>query len=347
MAKKKANGTAGSADTDILHIGIDLGTARSAIAAGNGKKKWVASYVAWPRDFVAKKLLGERILFGQEAVENRLSVELVRPLENGVIREGTARDTEAVRELIHHLIDLIRPSKGQKIHAAVGVPAEALKVNKLAIRDAVSEYADALMVVSEPFAVAYGLGALNNAMIIDIGAGTVDFCVMHGTMPTEEDQRSLLLAGDYIDRQLQGLLHEKYPQATFSEVGVRQYKEEHGYVGSTNGAVSVKVPVQGKFTEHDITKELKSACESILPAIAEAATDLISRYEPEFQEQVRRNIYLAGGGSSLKGLAASLEEALKDYGPTKVTTVNDPLYAGAEGALALAQDMPKEYWEDM
>ena len=27
--------------------------------------------------------------------------------------------------------------------------------------------------------------------------------------------------------------------------------------------------------------------------------------------------------------------------------VDDPLYAGAEGALALAEDMPEEYWEDM
>src|SRR6056297_2113564 len=218
MAKKTTKSSSKKKD-DALHIGIDLGTSRSAIVASNGKKAWVESYVAWPKDFVAKKMLGEDILFGE------------KPLENGVIRDGTARDEEAVRELIHHLIEEVGPEEGQRVQAAVGVPAEALKVNKLAIRDAVREYADALMVVSEPFAVAYGLNALTNAMVIDIGAGTVDFCVMHGTMPTEEDQRTLTLAGDHVDRQLKGLLEERHPEARFSETAVRHFKEQHGFVG--------------------------------------------------------------------------------------------------------------------
>jgi rod shape-determining protein MreB and related proteins len=211
MAKKKS-----SEAEDILHIGIDLGTSRSAIASSAGKREWVHSYVGWPKDFVAQKLLGKRVLFGSEAIDNRLSLNLVRPLENGVIRDGTQRDEEAVKELVRHMIESVGARDGQKIHAAVGVPAEALKVNKLAIREAVKEYADALMVVSEPFAVAYGLDALNNAMIIDIGAGTVDFCVMHGTMPTEDDQRSLMAAGDAIDRRLLELLTDRFPEARLS-----------------------------------------------------------------------------------------------------------------------------------
>ena len=71
----------------------------------------------------------------------------------------SARETQrledqagSVRELIHHLIDMAQPKDGQKVYAAVGVPAEALKVNKLAIRDAVREYADTLMVVSYNYA---------------------------------------------------------------------------------------------------------------------------------------------------------------------------------------------------
>ncbi len=343
MAAKK---TAKKTD-DLLYIGIDLGTSRSAIATSSGKKKWVESYVGWPKDFIARKLLKKDILFGEEALDNRLSVNLVRPLERGVIRDGTPRDLEAVRALIHHLIDLARPGAGQKIYAAVGVPAEALKVNKLAIRDAVKEYADTLMVVSEPFSVAYSLGVLNNAMVIDIGAGTIDFCVMHGTMPGEEDQRSLVTAGDYVDRQLFEMLTDKYPNARFSETLVRGYKEQYGFVGKANGKVQVKVPVEGKFTPHDITNELKHACESLLPPIAETVIDLIGRYEPDFQERVRKNLYLAGGGSQVKGIAEALEEALAEYGPYKVTAVDDPLFAGAEGALALAQDMPEEYWENM
>jgi len=111
--------------------------------------------------------------------------------------------------------------------------------------------------------------------------------------------------------------------------------------------VTVNVPVGGKFTKHDITSELKQACESLVPAIAEMIIALVARYEPDFQERVRKNIYLAGGGSQIKGMPEAVAEALKEYGSFKITPVDDPLYVGAEGALALAQDMPEEYWEDM
>lgn len=337
----------GKPGDNVLHIGIDLGTSRSVVSASNGKREWVESYVGWPKDFVARKMLGQRVLFGEEALSNRLSLNLVRPLEYGVIREGTERDQEAVKELIHHLIEMAEPKEGQEVYAAVGVPAEALKVNKLAIRDAVKEYADALMVVSEPFAVAYGLGTLNNSMIIDIGAGTTDFCVMHGTMPGDDDQRTLTQAGDYIDSHLYRLLSERHPHAKFSEVSVRQFKEQNGFVGSMNGRVRVRVPIEGKFTEVDITEEVQAACERILPLVTETTVDLISHYEPEFQEAVARNIFIAGGGSQIKGISEALEENLREYGQYRVRTVDDPLFAGADGALALAQDMPDEYWENM
>ena len=93
-----------------------------------------------------------------------------------------------------------------------------IKVNKTALKNAISEHASKLMVVSEPFSVAYGLGALDNTMILDIGAGTVDFCIMHGTVPMEEDQRSLLMAGDYVDEQLLKLLNEKHPVLHWREL---------------------------------------------------------------------------------------------------------------------------------
>ncbi len=341
-AKKKTQ-----ASDDILYIGIDLGTSRSAVSASNGQRAWIDSYVGWPKDFISRKLLGEDVLFGDAVIENRMSLDVVRPLESGVIRDGTPRHAEAVRKLIHHLIELAGPKEGQSIYAAVGVPAEALKVNKLAIRNATSEYADSLMVVSEPFAIAYGQDTLNHAMIIDIGAGTVDFCIMHGTLPGEEDQRTLTTAGDSIDRMLYGRLAERYPEARLSDPLIRRFKEKNAFVGSNSSAVKMEFSVGGKTVQHNVADDLRESCESILPPIVETVVDLVSRYEPEFQEQARRNVYLAGGGSQIDGIAKALEEALSEFGTFKITTVKDPLYAGADGALALAKDMPEEYWEDM
>lgn len=342
MASKKKQGADGA-----LYIGIDLGTSRSAVVASNGKRDWVDSYVGWPRDFVSKKMLGKEVLFGSEALSNRLSLHLVRPLEAGVIRDGSQRAEDAVRELVHHLIQKVDPGSATEIYAAVGVPAEALRVNKLAIRNAVKEYADSLMVVSEPFAVAYGLGMLNNSLVIDIGAGTADFCIMHGTMPGEEDQRTLTVAGDFLDQQLFERLAERFPEASISLPMVKSFKEEHGFVGNHRDRVRVKVPIKGIQSPIEITTDLRKTCESLLPVLAEAAVDLIARYEPDFQEEVKQNVFLAGGGSQIRGLAEGLTEHLSSHGAFTVRTIDDPLYAGAEGALALAKDMPAEFWEDM
>jgi rod shape-determining protein MreB and related proteins len=329
-----------------LFIGVDLGTSRSAISASNGKKAWIDSYVGWPKDFVARKLLGVPVLFGEEALRNRLSLELCRPLENGVIREGTSKDQEAIVEMIRHLVDLVEPN-GERIQAVVGVPAESLKTNKLAIKRCVGDAADTIMVVSEPFAVAYGTDLLNNSLVIDIGAGTTDLCIMHGTVPTDEDQRTLLTAGDYIDRQLYEALAERYPQASLNLNMVRQFKEEASFVGEPDGPVQVQIPVNGKSEPHDITAELQRACEAIVSGIVETAAEMIARFDPEYQDLLRGNIVLAGGGSQIRGLDRYIEHELGAYGPCKVRCVQDPLFAGADGSLALARDMPEEYWEEV
>jgi rod shape-determining protein MreB len=332
---------------NMLYVGIDLGTSRSVVSASNGNRKWVESYVGWPKDFVARKMLGKRVLFGGEALEHRLALHLSRPLRNGIITEGTERDEAAVHELIDHLVELAGAGSDDEVCVAVGVPAEALKVNKIAIKKAVSQHAKKLMVVSEPFSVAYGLGTLDNTMIIDIGAGTVDFCIMHGTVPAEEDQRSILMAGDYVDEQLLKLLSEKHPEADFSLNTVRKFKEKYGFVGEPKRRVKIEAPVDGVFTEFDITNEMRKACESPMPAIVETVIDLIASFDPEFQESVRNNIILAGGGSQVTGLDSYLGEATRHFGPCNFTCITDPLYAGADGALQLAVDMPEEFLEKL
>ena len=332
---------------DVLYVGIDLGTSRSAISSSNGVREWTESYVGWPKDFIAEQVVGKSVLFGADALQNRLSLDVCRPLERGIIKEGIESSERAVKEIIRHLIDLAKPSPGQKIHAVVGVPADSLKVNKLAIRKAGADYVHALMVTSEPFAIAYGLNLLNNALIIDIGAGTGDFCIMHGTIPSEEDQKTIFTAGDYIDEQLFSYLIEKYPHSKFNRNMVRQFKEKFSFVGSVNEDIRVELPVDGKPVMHDIKEEIRRACESILPALVETTTEMIARFDPEFQVKIKNNIVMAGGGSLIRGITDYLQHALKEYGSCKVTRVDDPLFAGSDGALKLAVDMPSRYWETL
>ncbi|MEW6068131.1 MAG: MamK family actin-like protein [Nitrospirota bacterium] len=334
-------------EDNILFVGIDLGTSRSSISTSNGTRKWIESYVGWPKDFISLKVVGKPVLFGEDALKNRLALDLCRPLEHGVIKEGIEKSEEAVREIIKHLIECAKPTPEQRIYAVVGVPADTLKTNKLAIRRAVAEFVHSLMVVSEPFAVAYGLNLLDNAMVIDIGAGTTDFCIMHGSIPTEDDQKTILLAGDYIDEQLYSYLGEKYPNSKFNKNMVRKFKEQYSFVGNSPGNIQVEIPVGGKPVMHDITNEIKRSCESILPAIIETTIEMIARFDPEFQVKIKNNIIVAGGGCLIRGISEYLYDVLKEYGQCKVRRVEDPLFAGSDGGLKLAQDMPTKYWEPL
>jgi rod shape-determining protein MreB len=69
--------------------------------------------------------------------------------------------------------------------------------------------------------------------------------------------------------------------------------------------------------------------------------------EPEYQERVRHNIILAGGGSQIPGLATALERALAEYGGGAVRVVEDPVFAGSNGSLAIALDASDSDWESL
>ncbi len=337
-------------DLEVLNVGIDLGTSHSAISASNDQQHVIESYVGWPVDMVARKVLKKAVLIGTEAVDSRTMVELHRPLERGLIKEGSDKDLAAVRAILEHLLGLVGvPGKGKStsVRAVVGVPAEAMRVNKQQLRNALQGAVDALMIVSEPFAVAYGLDALLHSMVIDIGAGTTDFCVMRGHFPTEEDQRTLTNAGDSVDEYLLKLISDTYPEAQVSLFMVRDWKEQHGFVGKPQGKVEVTAPINGRPTRLDITQQLRSACESLIEPITETMLDLLPRVEPEFQEKVRNSIILSGGSSQIHGLRAALQANLKPVGGGKIRSVKNPVFDGSDGGLALALDAPDSDWDKL
>jgi rod shape-determining protein MreB len=92
---------------------------------------------------------------------------------------------------------------------------------------------------------------------------------------------------------------------------------------------------------------MRTACETILPPVIETMVDLLARVEPEFQERVRTNIILSGGGGLIRGLAEALENALKSVGGGKVRYMEDPVFIGSDGGLALAMDAPEGDWEKL
>jgi rod shape-determining protein MreB len=128
---------------------------------------------------------------------------------------------------------------------------------------------------------------------------------------------------------------------------LRDWKEKWSFVGESKQRIIVSAPIKGKATDIDITQEMRTACESILPPICETMITLLAKVEPEFQAKVRNNVILAGGTSLIAGLADAITHALSDLGGGRATVVKDPVFAGSDGSLAIAQDASSSDWEKL
>jgi rod shape-determining protein MreB len=339
-------------DEGVLYMGVDLGTSRSSVSASNGVRETVLSVVGYPKDVVSKKLLKKDVLFGQEAIDNRLALRFFRPLE--VLKlakpDKAALDANlgAAKDLLREIIRLSRPKKGELVYAVIGVPAQASIHSKDAILETARECVDSVMLCSEPFAVAYGLEMLDDVLVIDIGAGTTDLCRMHGTMPEDADQITLTAAGDNVDRDLAERIRKRHPEVQFTIQMIKEVKEKRSSVSDEMERVVVNFPVQGKPTPCDVTEDMRAACRILVPPIVEGLGKLIATFDPEFQERLKNRVLLAGGGSQIRGLDLAIEREMHArLGGGRVLRIEEPMYGGANGALKIAHDMPEEYWEKL
>lgn len=343
----------------VLNVGIDLGTSRSVIACDNGVRTFVPSYVGYPKDMVSRKLIGREVVFGDEALRHRLALDVRRPFEKGMIKYSNMQDVNPTefeaykkvsRDLLKHLIELAKGDGPDpvSVRAVLGAPDLASTQNKKLLVEIARGIIDDVLITSEPFAVAYGLGILSNALIVDIGAGTVDLCRMQGAIPGEDDQITIARAGDYIDEVFMREIKLRHPDVDITLNMVKQIKENNSTISEKGEGVLVSLPIKGKPTPVDLTEELRTACRVIVPEVVEGIRTLIASFDPEFQDVMKENVILAGGGSQIGGLAREIEKFMQEnLGYGKVTRVEEPLYAGANGGLMLCKDMPPEYWEEL
>ena len=109
----------------------------------------------------------------------------------------------------------------------------------------------------------------------------------------------------------------------------------------------VDFSIEGKAMTLDITDCIQNACESIVDPIVENVKALVAESNPEFHDEFRRNMVLAGGGSGIAGLGALIERRLSDLGEVNVHVVDDPVRLGAMGGLRLAMEVPEDMWKNL
>ena len=345
-------------DQGINYIGVDFGSYKTSVACSNGRREMLPTAVGWPKDHVARTMLGREVVFGKEIQEFRLALNVVRPFERGALKYidqpmigpiGSKTDAhkEAAKLVLEHAVSQMRPTSGRPVYGVIGAPSRASLKNKQVLLDAAKDAFDAVVIVSEPFTIAYGMNNLNNTLVVDIGAGTIDLCPMFGTYPAEDDQVTLPIGGDMVDTEFLENMRKTYPDVQLTPQMAREIKEKFGFVHDLNEKAIVTLTAKGRPKQYDITQPLKAACQTIVQPIVEGLYEVIEKLDPEYQRRMLNNILLGGGGSQLRGLDRLIEQGLQELGGGKVTKVYDSVFAGASGALKLAMNMPVEYWQSM
>ena len=347
----------------IVLVGLDLGTNKSCVLAGPATSsdislsKIVPTVVGYAKEGLVEGIItnNAQILFGDDALQHLQQVNLVTPLENGIIA-----NRDAARDFLKYLRSLVDPNNKAEIRTVIGLPANATEAAREDVRHAVTGIFDRVLLVPEPFLAALGyrddarlgqpgyVDPVVNSLFIDIGGGTSDLCLVQGYFPGPQDQISIPFAGDAIDAMLADEMGRSYPNTGLSKHRVRDLKEQHSYVGPIRKPLDAKVIIGGKARELELGESVGRACNSLLDRIHEGVKTLISRTSSDSVATLLQNIIVTGGGSQIKGIDTVLQQRLIDDGyvspKVRVAGADFKRYV-ALGALKAARTAKENQWQ--
>ena len=280
--------------------------------------------VGKPKDPIARNFLKRDTLFGAEALKNKLACNLYHPLAAGVAQDDE-NNLAAAKSFVTHLVDSVEPEEYDEVFGVICSPSHISFVDKSNLVSILRGQVNAIMVVSEPFAVAFGLDEIGGSIVVDIGAGTTDIARVYGTFPSEEDQDTVSEAGDWIDERLMELVAKKYTGAQLTKDMVRRWKEDGSYVGGDVREQMIELSVDGKKQVVDVGDLVQIACEELIPHLVNAVKRIVSSADPEYQPILRNNIILSGGGSLIDGIADRIADELADIGDVRVWCCDEPI----------------------
>lgn len=315
-------------------IAIDLGTANTLIIYNDKVVVDEPSIVA--RDIQTGKIVAIGKKAQQMHGKTHKNIETVRPLKDGVIA-----DFEAAEQMIKGFIQMINPGRRYlippQIRMVICIPSGITEVEKRAVRDS-AEHAGArdVRLIQEPMAAAIGIGIdveepMGN-MIIDIGGGTSEIAVI--ALGGIVCDRSIRTAGDDFTSDIEDYMRRQH-NILIGERSAERIKIE---VGSALTELENPPPdyaVHGRDLMTGIPKEItvsyQEVAHSLDKSITKIETAILNNLEmtpPELSADIyRTGLYLAGGGSMLRGLDKRI--SLKTKLPVHIA--DDPLRAVARG----------------
>jgi rod shape-determining protein MreB and related proteins len=330
-------------DLFTQEIAIDLGTANTLIIYNDKVVVDEPSIVAIDRTS------GKVIAVGKKAMQmhgkTHENIKTIRPLKDGVIA-----DFHAAEHMIREMIKMINPGRKlftPSLKMVICIPSGITEVEKRAVRDS-AEHAGGkeVYLIHEPMAAAIGIGIdveepMGN-MIIDIGGGTSEIAVI--ALGGIVCDKSIRVAGDEFTSDIEDYMRRQH-NILIGERSAERIKIEVGAALADIENPPADYAVHGRDLMTGIPKEIyvsyteiAHALDKSISKIEEAILSALEMTPPELSADIyRTGIYLAGGGSLLRGLDKRI--ALKTKLPVHVA--EDPLRAVARGTGIALKNIEK------
>ena len=316
-------------------IAIDLGTANTIIIYNDKIVVDEPSIVTIDLKTDKMVAIGEKARQMQGKTHSNLKT--IRPLRDGVIA-----DFKAAEEMIRGFIKMINVNKRRmfgpsNIRMVICIPSGITEVEERAVKDSAEQAgAKEVRLIHEPMAAAIGIGIdvmePTGNMIIDIGGGTSEIAVI--ALGGIVNNKSIRTAGDdfnmdiidYMRRQHNISIGERTGERIKIEVGAAMVDIENP---PEDYAVHGRDMLTGIPKEIMVNyAEIAHCLDKSISKIETAVLHALEMTPPELSADIfRTGIYLAGGGSMLRGLDKRLH--LKTKLPVHVA--EDPLRAVARG----------------
>jgi rod shape-determining protein MreB len=321
-------------------IAIDLGTANSLVyVRGRG------IVINEPSVVAINQKTGQILAIGEEAkrMVGRTPTHIVatRPLVKGVIS-----DFEVTEQMLRYFIEKVHKRRfilTPRPRVIVGIPCGVTEVEKKAVQDAArSAGAREVYLIEQPMAAAIGarlpVQEAGGNFIVDIGGGTTEVAII--SLGGLVLSKSLRIAGDKLNEDIILYAQEEYKLL----IGERTAEEIKIGIGSAYPLKErAEMPLRGRNLITGLPEEIivsdediRRALEKSVKQIVQAITGAVEETPPELLADImHKGIYLAGGGSLLKGLDRLILQETRM--PTKI--VEDPLTAVVRGAGMVLENL--------
>ncbi|MBR5778432.1 MAG: rod shape-determining protein [Bacteroidales bacterium] len=324
-------------------IAMDLGTANSIVIHNDKIVIDEPSIVALDKTTNKIVAVGKRAQ-QMQGRENR-NIETIRPLNGGVIA-----DFEMAQHLIREFIKMTGATRSvlsPALRMVICIPSGITNVEERAVRESAEQAgAKEIRMIHEPMAAAIGIGidVLEPVghMVVDIGGGTAEIAVI--SLGGIVCNKSIRVAGDefndniceYMKKQHNMIIGERTAERVKMEIGsaISELENPPDDFPTLGRDIVSGIPIE-RYVNY---KEIAHALDKSITSIESAVMEALAETPPELAADIYKNgIYLAGGGSLLRGLDKRISAKTR----LQVHVADDPLRAVARGTAAALKNFNK------